>query len=87
MYSDLELCKALYSPKILKDIAYSTELLKTLKSDFKALDSSLDKVDDCDGFKDNIIVKIFILMSTSSQHNHQKKYIYQLIYHGNIQRT
>ena len=46
----------------MKYVTYSTEVSKTFKSDFKALASSISKLDECDGMKERILNTIFFFI-------------------------
>lgn len=59
----------------MKYVTYSTEVSKTFKSDFKALASSISKLDECDGMKERILNTIFFLVCSFFFFFFYKQYI------------
>lgn len=63
LHSKKVLCQTLYSRKISEDmkcVTYSTEVFMPFKLDFKALVSALNKLGDCDGFKERRLDSKFL---------------------------
>ena len=64
LFSEKEICDTFYVPKVFKDmkfVTYSSEVFKTFVSDFKALVSACEKIEDGDGIKNKILNRRFLL--------------------------
>ena len=64
LHSEKDVCDTFYVPKTFKDmkfVTYSSEMFKTFISDFKALVSCLDKLEDGASLKNKILDSTFLL--------------------------